>query len=77
MKRATFRPAIIRIKPLKLSDLWIWDCLFVVGGEGTLEIGYQFNQKGIPVIGIPKTIDNDLEKTDYTFWLSNRCPSGL
>ncbi len=43
------------------------DCLFVVGGEGTLEIGYQFFKKGVPVIGIPKTIDNDLEKTDYTF----------
>jgi len=43
------------------------DCLFVVGGEGTLEIGYQFFKKGIPVIGIPKTIDNDLEGTDYTF----------
>lgn len=43
------------------------DCLFVVGGEGTLEIGYLFQKKGIPVIGIPKTIDNDLEKTDYTF----------
>ena len=43
------------------------DCLFVVGGEGTLEIGYRFYQKGIPVIGIPKTIDNDLEQTDYTF----------
>ncbi len=43
------------------------DCLFVVGGEGTLEIGYKFFEKGIPVIGIPKTIDNDLDKTDYTF----------
>jgi len=43
------------------------DCLFVVGGEGTLEIGYKLQQKGIPVIGIPKTIDNDLDKTDYTF----------
>lgn len=43
------------------------DCLFVVGGEGTLEIGYKFFKKGIPVVGIPKTIDNDLEKTDYTF----------
>lgn len=43
------------------------DCLFVVGGEGTLEIGYQFFKKGVPVIGIPKTIDNDLERTDYTF----------
>lgn len=43
------------------------DCLFVVGGEGTLEIGYKFHNKGVPVIGIPKTIDNDLDKTDYTF----------
>lgn len=43
------------------------DCLFVVGGEGTLEIGYRFHERGVPVIGIPKTIDNDLAKTDYTF----------
>ncbi|TFH40297.1 MAG: ATP-dependent 6-phosphofructokinase [Chrysiogenales bacterium] len=43
------------------------DCLFVVGGEGTLEIGYRFHRKGAMVIGIPKTIDNDLDKTDYTF----------
>ncbi|TAL36630.1 MAG: 6-phosphofructokinase [Spirochaetes bacterium] len=43
------------------------DCLFVVGGEGTLEIGYRFFEKGVPVIGIPKTIDNDLDRTDYTF----------
>lgn len=43
------------------------DCLFVVGGEGTLEIGYRFFKKGVPVIGIPKTIDNDLDRTDYTF----------
>jgi len=53
--------ALKTFKDLKL------DCLFVIGGEGTLEIGYKFYQKGIPVIGIPKTIDNDLEKTDYTF----------
>ncbi len=43
------------------------DCLFVIGGEGSLEIGYKFFQKGLPVIGIPKTIDNDLYHTDYTF----------
>ncbi|MBG0775280.1 MAG: 6-phosphofructokinase [Desulfovibrionaceae bacterium] len=43
------------------------DCLFVVGGEGTLELGYKFTPLGVPVIGIPKTIDNDLHKTDYTF----------
>ncbi len=43
------------------------DCLFVVGGEGTLDIGYQLQKKGVPMIGIPKTIDNDLDRTDYTF----------
>jgi ATP-dependent phosphofructokinase / diphosphate-dependent phosphofructokinase len=43
------------------------DCLFVVGGDGTLQIGYRFFQKGLPMIGIPKTIDNDLVGTDYTF----------
>jgi len=46
---------------------WGLDCLFVIGGEGSLEIAHKISQKGIPVIGVPKTIDNDLEKTDYTF----------
>lgn len=49
------------IKKLKL------DCLFVVGGEGTLQIGYEFFKRGVPVIGVPKTIDNDLDGTDYCF----------
>ena len=43
------------------------DCIFVVGGEGTLELGYKLHKLGVPTIGIPKTIDNDLEGTDYTF----------
>ncbi|MCG6907582.1 MAG: ATP-dependent 6-phosphofructokinase [Desulfobacteraceae bacterium] len=43
------------------------DCLMVVGGEGTMEIAYRLFEMGVPVIGIPKTIDNDLEMTDYTF----------
>lgn len=43
------------------------DCLFVVGGEGTLQIGYELYKRGLPIIGVPKTIDNDLEGTDYTF----------
>ncbi|NLW81984.1 MAG: ATP-dependent 6-phosphofructokinase [Desulfovibrionales bacterium] len=43
------------------------DCLFVVGGEGTLELAHKFAQMGMPVVGIPKTIDNDLHGTDYTF----------
>ena len=43
------------------------ECLFVVGGEGTLEIGYKFQKRGANVIGIPKSIDNDADRTDCTF----------
>ena len=43
------------------------DCLFVVGGEGMLELAHKFQLMGMPVVGIPKTIDNDLMGTDYTF----------
>ena len=43
------------------------DCLFVVGGEGTLQLAHRFCELDLPVIGIPKTIDNDLVGTDYTF----------
>lgn len=43
------------------------DCLFVIGGDGTNAIAYKLYQRGIPVVGIPKTIDNDLGATDITF----------
>ena len=39
----------------------------MVGGEGTLELAHKFQLMGMPVVGIPKTIDNDLFGTDYTF----------
>jgi len=42
-------------------------CHIAVGGDGSLEIAHHFAQKGMPVIGVPKTIDNDLEATDRTF----------
>jgi phosphofructokinase-like protein len=44
-----------------------FDCLIAVGGDGSLEIAYNFFKKGIPVIGVPKTIDNDLGGTVITF----------
>lgn len=40
--------------------------LVVVGGDGTMGIGELFYKRGVPVVGVPKTIDNDLEATDYT-----------
>lgn len=43
------------------------DALFILGGDGTLTSGRDFARKGVNVIGIPKTIDNDLNCTDYTF----------
>ncbi|MCM8778882.1 MAG: 6-phosphofructokinase [Candidatus Omnitrophica bacterium] len=43
------------------------DCLVCIGGDGTLRIAYKFFEKGLPIIGIPKTIDNDVWGTDLTF----------
>lgn len=41
--------------------------LVVVGGEGTLGIAEQFHKHGFPIVGVPKTIDNDLAATELTF----------
>jgi len=43
------------------------EALVVLGGEGTLAIAEQFHKRGFPVIGVPKTIDNDLAATEFTF----------
>lgn len=43
------------------------DVLVVIGGDGTLTSARDFARKGIKVIGVPKTIDNDLASTDVTF----------
>jgi len=45
------------------------DILVLVGGDGTLEIGMRFEKMGVPVVGIPKAIDNDLAATDLAFGL--------
>jgi len=43
------------------------DALVVIGGDGTLHIARDFARRGMKLVGIPKTIDNDLSATDYTF----------
>ena len=43
------------------------DVLVVIGGDGTLTSARDFARKGVKVIGVPKTIDNDLAATDVTF----------
>jgi 6-phosphofructokinase 1 len=43
------------------------DALVAIGGEDTLGVATALHGEGVPVIGVPKTIDNDLGATDYTF----------
>ena len=52
------------INAMKQSEM---DALLVLGGDGTLRIAHELYQKGIPVIGVPKTIDNDIGGTEVTF----------
>ncbi len=48
-------------------ERWEIDGLIVVGGDGSLALAHRFSSMGVPVIGIPKTIDNDLLATEVTF----------
>ena len=43
------------------------DALIAIGGEDTLGVAGRLHERGVNVIGVPKTIDNDLNATDYTF----------
>jgi 6-phosphofructokinase 1 len=53
--------AIQRLKDLGLSGL------ILIGGDGTMHIGQDLQAKGVKIVGVPKTIDNDLSGTDMTF----------
>jgi 6-phosphofructokinase 1 len=54
-----------RIKK-NLQDLGV-DALIAIGGEDTLGVATKLHEIGVNVVGVPKTIDNDLSGTDYTF----------
>jgi 6-phosphofructokinase 1 len=43
------------------------DALIVIGGDGTLAIAHKFSARGIPIVGVPKTIDNDIVGTTNCF----------
>ena len=43
------------------------DAVIAVGGDGTLSCARELHHAGLPVVGVPKTIDNDLRGTDFTF----------
>jgi 6-phosphofructokinase 1 len=46
---------------------WALDALVAVGGDGTMHIANKLMGMGLNIVGVPKTIDNDLDKTDMTF----------
>ncbi len=62
----TFPEDVINEAIENLQKLEI-EALIVLGGEGTLAIAQEFHKRGFPVIGVPKTIDNDLAATELTF----------
>ena len=43
------------------------ECLVCIGGDGTLFVSNRFHKEGVPIVAVPKTIDNDLRGTDVTF----------
>lgn len=50
----------------KMAEYGI-DAFMLIGGDGTQRVSYMLHTHGIQVVGLPKTIDNDLVGTDYTF----------
>lgn len=61
-----FPDEVIRAGIETLKKLEI-EALIVIGGDGTLAIAQEFCKRGFPVVGVPKTIDNDLAATELTF----------
>jgi 6-phosphofructokinase 1 len=43
------------------------EALIAIGGEGTLAAAQRLSEAGVKIVGVPKTVDNDLGETDYTF----------
>jgi len=60
-KEGDVKKIVENYKKLKLSSL------IVIGGEDTLGVANKLEKEGLKIVGVPKTIDNDLSGTDYTF----------
>jgi 6-phosphofructokinase 1 len=61
------KPEAVYLEALRNVERLGIDALVALGGEGTLEIAAEFDRRGLPVVGVPKTIDNDLACTELTF----------
>ena len=64
--KAEIPPDVIEKAKQTFHDLGL-RALIAIGGDGSLSTALQLSQNGLPVIGVPKTIDNDIEATAMTF----------
>ena len=62
------KQVIQNMKKLKIG------ALVVMGGEDTLGVAQKLHEMGVPVVGVPKTIDNDLSGTDYSIGFDTAVP---
>src|SRR5579883_3446483 len=53
------------------------DCLIPIGGDDTLSYGLRLHEEGVPVVAIPKTMDNDVHGTDYCIGFSTAVTRGV
>jgi 6-phosphofructokinase 1 len=70
--RDSYTNEINDVTPDVLKNLeWLGiDCLVPIGGDDTLSYGQRLNKEGVPVVAIPKTMDNDVAGTDYCIGFS-------
>ncbi len=54
-------------KALRNYEAWNLDAIIAIGGDGTMHISNKLSEMGMNIVGVPKTIDNDLQATDQTF----------
>ncbi len=61
-----FQQEAVRLQAVQSLNQWGMNGLVVLGGNGSLAGAYELSQAGVPVIGIPASIDNDIAETDYS-----------
>jgi phosphofructokinase-like protein len=61
----TFHDGVERVQ-MTMSELGV-DAIIAIGGEGSLGAARDLHDDGIPIVGVPKTIDNDIDATEMTF----------
>lgn len=72
-KASLYDPEDVSDMAVKYLKEWKVDVLYCIGGDGTLTIASKFLKKWPKIVGVPKTIDNDLMATDQTIGFDTAC----